>query len=193
MDTLNGDDTCYSWKIDSICFDSKRLSLVFNCCSFRWVKQEANIVAHCLVKFSSLYNLFLCCNHSFLRLSVLEAWLSDACYASDFWMKTHLAKKRWSSIKNSFLKKNNVCPGKQVFRIMMLTIQLMTLARTTNCIVFTVRQELKRVYSHTNNLSFDNNWKLWRNFYKNLPPLQQLILPTSSWCLVSNSKRNFLR
>ncbi len=66
------------WKIDSICFDSKRLSLGFNSCFVCWVRQEANNVAHCLIKFGSLHNLSFYYNDSSLTPSVLESWLSDA-------------------------------------------------------------------------------------------------------------------
>ena len=91
---LNGDGICYLWKINSICFDSKRLNLTFNFCSFCWVRREINNVAYCLTRFASLHNLsLLCCNHSSLSSSGLEAELSDICSISDFWMKTHLAKK----------------------------------------------------------------------------------------------------
>jgi hypothetical protein len=73
MDALNGDDTCYPWKIDSICSDLKRLSLAFNFCSFCWARREAKNVAHGLTKFTSLHNRSLCCTHSSPPPSVLEA------------------------------------------------------------------------------------------------------------------------
>ncbi len=46
FDAVNGVNR--PWKIDTLFFDSKLLSLEFNLCCFCWVRREDNNVAHTL-------------------------------------------------------------------------------------------------------------------------------------------------
>ncbi len=94
LDALNGDDICYPWKIDSICYDSKMLSLAFNSCSFCWVRQEANNVSHCLAKFASLCNLSFCCNNSSLPPSLYVRGLVEWCFLCFRYLNENLFSKK---------------------------------------------------------------------------------------------------
>jgi hypothetical protein len=59
-----------SWMITSICNDILELSKVFRSCNFCWVKREANVVVHSLVKAAALSSLSFNCNFSAIPPSV---------------------------------------------------------------------------------------------------------------------------
>ena len=118
MDALNGDDTCYPWKIDSICSDSKRLSLAFNCCSFCWVRREANNVALCLA------NCLLLCT---IDLYVVIKALSPLCFRG---------MVKWCLFCFCFLNENSFSKKKKKKKRIFIRLWVIKIFYVTFCIPF---------------------------------------------------------
>ncbi len=71
FDGLNDSKDDIQWKIDSLCADSKALSLNFLSVAFYWIKREANFILHDLTKFAAHHNLILSnCDKTLLFLSL---------------------------------------------------------------------------------------------------------------------------
>ena len=59
VDAIGLDKAGCDWNISALCLDAICLAAEFFSCNFCWVKHEANMTAHTLVKFCSLQDLLL--------------------------------------------------------------------------------------------------------------------------------------
>ncbi len=80
MDAIFQDPPVSLWKVAVLCDNVKTLAVEFSFCCFNWVKWEANMVAHTLIRAVPHANLSVILFFNNLSSLVKEVWFRDFAY-----------------------------------------------------------------------------------------------------------------